>query len=119
GRMGDAFNPILIDGDPSRPDYAIDGFKSLPSVGLDRLALRRHLLESLEATHSPKLSLDATQAESFSRHAEQAYSMLEQPAFGRAANIATLSPREREPYGPTKFGQSLLLARRFVEAGIP
>src|SRR5207249_5785025 len=37
----------------------------------------------------------------------------------RAFNLAAESPRLRQRYGMNTFGQSLLLARRLAEAGVP
>ena len=50
---------------------------------------------------------------------KQALSMLTASAIGRAFAIDREPTRVRERYGRHMFGQSLLLARRLVEAGVP
>jgi len=117
GRMGENFNAVLMAGDPSQADFEVQGFKRLPTVGSGRLAGRRRLLSRLE-DDGAQANDYGLPAEAFSRHAEMAYSMLEQPAFRRALDLRSVPSRQRERYGPSKFGQSLLLASRFVEAGI-
>ena len=47
-----------------------------------------------------------------------AYSMLHQPSFRRALDLQKVPAKRRERYGQTNFGQSLLLARQLIEAGI-
>src|SRR5262249_24126256 len=56
--------------------------------------------------------------ERFSNHVETAFSMLGDIAANEAFRLDKEPPRVRERYGDTKFGQSLLLARRLVEAGV-
>ena len=50
---------------------------------------------------------------------KQALSMLTASAVGRAFAIDREPTRVRDRYGRHMFGQSLLLARRLVEAGVP
>jgi hypothetical protein len=50
---------------------------------------------------------------------EQAFRLLQSPATRRAFDLASEPDRLRERYGDHHFGQSCLLARRLVEAGVP
>lgn len=110
GRMSERYNPVLLDSDPSRSDVALPGFDVQPDLTALRLDQRRQLLAQLDPgqQHTP-----------LARHARMAYGMLEQPAFREALDLRRAPTRQRESYGRTKFGQSLLLARRLVEVGIP
>jgi uncharacterized protein (DUF1501 family) len=47
-----------------------------------------------------------------------AFDMLAGPAVRQAFDIAAEDPRRRDRYGRTRLGQSCLLARRLVEAGV-
>ncbi len=49
---------------------------------------------------------------------ESAVDLLVNPKFRDALDLTKESPAVRERYGMTKIGQSLLLARRLVEAGV-
>src|SRR5260370_6628602 len=53
------------------------------------------------------------------RHSERAFRLLQSPNTQRAFNLATEPAKVRERYGDHHFGQSCLLARRLVEAGVP
>ena len=116
GRMGDQFSPLLVEGDPSKHDFEMQGLALLPGVSTGRLSNRRQLLRGLQEHDSAQRNYGKGSID-YARHAEMAYSMLRQPAFRRALDLQAAA-KERKPYGPSKFGQSLLLARRLVEAGI-
>jgi hypothetical protein len=101
-----------------RPTDRFDlcGFDALPE-GLTpgRIGLRRSLLEQLDRARG---QLDAQErVRSFSRHQEMAYSLLTSPRLATALDIQREPLAGRERYGMTLFGQSLLAARRLIEAG--
>src|SRR5262245_61273798 len=52
-------------------------------------------------------------------HYERAFRILQSPAARRAFRLADEADRMRERYGWHHFGQSCLLARRLIEAGVP
>lgn len=114
GRMGERFNPVCIDGEPERSNYHVPGFDLQIDLAPGRLDQRRRLLERLEARQPANHP-----GQQLARHAQTAYAMLEQPAFRQALDLRRAAVSQREAYGMTRFGQSLLLARRLVEVGIP
>src|SRR5262249_14361261 len=61
----------------------------------------------------------AARQQAFSRSVQSAYDLLLDPAARRAFDLTRESESTRERYGYTTFGQSSLLARRLVEAGVP
>jgi hypothetical protein len=108
GRMGERYNAFLLQGDVGRADFEIQGLRLSPDVPLGRLRHRRDLLRRLE-TRPP--------IESFDANRDGAYDLLE----NRASEVLDLRREPtavRERYGTTTIGQSLLLARRLVEAGV-
>jgi hypothetical protein len=115
GRMGEAHNPVLIDGDPARADFAVPGFDLRADLAPARLDERRRLLGRLESSRAG----EALPARRLARQAGMAYATLAQPAFRRALDLRQAPAARRERYGRTRFGQSLLLAARLVEAGVP
>src|SRR5207237_8883471 len=50
---------------------------------------------------------------------QRAYDLLTAPAARQAFDLSREPPAMREAYGYTSFGQSCLLGRRLVEAGVP
>ena len=112
GRMGERYNPFLLQGDFAKSDFEIEGLGPLPDVPLDRLCRRRGLLERLQPS-PPAGPL----AEALDANRRSVYELLE----NRASDVLDLRREPaavRERYGPTAVGQSLLLARRLVEAGV-
>jgi hypothetical protein len=116
--MGDRFNPVLLEGDPSRPDFQVSGLELFDDVGADRLVARRQLLRSLQTQIPGTAGPSVRTAEQIREYYELAYSMLQQPSFRHAVDLQRVPAAERDSYGRTRFGQSLLLARRLLEAGV-
>ena len=116
GRMGERFNPLLIDGDPSRTDFEVQGLKTQSGVTDDRLGLRRQLFDRLVAGDGAGLAAEQAAVE-FAAQRETAFSLLAQSQLRTAFELQQEPAALRERYGYSKLGQSLLLARRLVEAG--
>src|ERR1019366_3446534 len=57
--------------------------------------------------------------EAFSRHSQKAMDLLHSTAARTAFDLASEPVATRDRYGRSRFAQSVLLARRLVEAGIP
>ncbi len=115
--MGEQFNPFLIEGNPSQPDFRVDGLQLPPDVSVDRLQRRRTLRRHLEP-----LGLSSTQQTRQTRTADEnfhaAAALVEKSEAAGILDLSREPPSVRERYGNTRFGQSLLLARRLVEADV-
>jgi uncharacterized protein (DUF1501 family) len=81
------------------------------------VSARRTLLEEVDRQYGA-LDASATAAGYGEQHAK-AFSLLTAGRVKRAFDIDREDPRTRDRYGRHMFGQSLLLARRLVEAGVP
>jgi uncharacterized protein (DUF1501 family) len=57
--------------------------------------------------------------ESVDRFTAQAYDLIRSPRARAAFDLNQVDARTRDRYGRTQLGQSCLLARRLVEAGVP
>ncbi|MGD9720377.1 MAG: DUF1501 domain-containing protein [Pirellulales bacterium] len=117
GRMGELKNPFLVQGDPSQEKFQVEGIQLSDDVPAERVAQRRTLLRELESALPASLTGEST-VDLFSHHAELAFSMLGDLRANQAFRLDREPAAVRERYGPSKFGQSLLLARRLVEAGV-
>lgn len=112
GRMGERHNAFVVQGDIGKADFEIEGIRLSGDVSADRLLSRQSLLEELQARSRPKLP-----QETFDGNRGTVYKLLGNRA-GEVFDLQ-LEPRAaRERYGQTTVGQSLLLARRLVEAGV-
>jgi hypothetical protein len=113
GRMGEVFRPFLVNGDPSRLDFEVAGLRLPDGVPLDRAGARDALLRQLESAAEY-----AVNGASFREQYATAFAMLANERAADAFELGREPPLVRQRYGDSKFGQSLLLARRLVEAGI-
>ena len=116
GFMGAAWHPHFIRCDPSQERLEIEGLLSADGVAAARLEARRDLLGRLDGDLSrrlrsqPMAELDRFQAEAFD--------LLRAGTTREALEIEREPAASRDRYGRGKFGQSVLLARRLVEAGV-
>src|SRR5262249_51767291 len=117
GFLGRAADPWLLQCAPEAADFQVTGLGLPADVSGPRFAGRRSLLERvssrLEGVHRDRL-LDDHDA-----RARQAFDLIDSPQARRAFPSDREAPHLRDRYGRTRFGQSCLLARRLVEAGVP
>lgn len=116
GFLGAKHDPLHVKQDPNTPNFRVDSLELAAGLSRDGFDHRLRLLAQLESHASNEKSSAATD---YGGHRQQAVSMLSASALGRAFAIDRESPRVRDRYGRHMFGQSLLLARRLVEAGVP
>jgi hypothetical protein len=116
GFLGPRHDPMEVQAAPSAQE-TVKHPVSLPAdVGLPRLDARRGLLGQIEALDHRLQKNRATEGlDSF--HA-QAFRMLASSEARRAFNLELEPPRVRDRYGRNEYGESFLLARRLVEAGV-
>lgn len=112
GFLGAMYDPYLVHSDPNEPNYSPGDIK--PIVKSSRLNVRRSLLDALNR-QAWQMEQAADLSDSFY---EKAFDMVSSPAAQKAFDISRESPRTRDRYGRHVFGQSVLLARRLVEAGV-
>lgn len=116
GFLGPRFDPWQIRQDPNRPGFKVESL-SLPSgFTVERLKSRRELLNDISSCRE-SLSA-ANEKDSMAEQRELAYSLLLSGKVGEAFHIEGEDPKLRDRYGRHMFGQSLLLARRLVQAGV-
>lgn len=117
GWLGRAYDPWVLDGDPNAPQFKVAGLTPPAELPPARLSERRSLLEQIDH------HLDGIdRGGSFREHpgkARQAFDLVASPAARKAFDLGAESAKVRDRYGRTKFGQSCLLARRLVDAGVP
>lgn len=117
GFLGSAYDPLVIARDPSAPDFRRTEFDL--SVSTEQLASRRHLLESMDhQIERSESTLKRMEFRQWSSFHDRAFSLLTSPGMKRAFDLTQEPDRIRDWYGRRKTGQSLLAARRLVEAGV-
>ena len=116
GWLGRAYAPLMIEADPSRPDYRVGDFELQPGISLSRLDERRQLLASLGAR--PR-RVDGSAIAMMDRHYQQAFELLNDAIAADAFDLERESDDVRNRYGRNPHGQSVLQARRLIERGVP
>jgi uncharacterized protein (DUF1501 family) len=115
GLLGPIYDPMRIDADASKPDYRVGELALHSDSTKLRLEDRSRLLQSLDSSMQ-KLE---GQPQAMSTHYQRAFALLSNPEVTAAFDLTKESPRTRERYGMNRHGQSVLQARRLVEAGVP
>jgi hypothetical protein len=114
--LGASYNPFMADGDPGSDGYQAPNLSLPAGVDADRLQGRRSLLNSFAGAR--RAMDDPRRVEGFDRFEQEAFSMVLGPAARRAFDLKDEDPRLRDRYSRHQWGQSTLLARRLVEAGV-
>jgi hypothetical protein len=116
GFLGAANAPFQVNADPSAPGFRVDELELPGDLPLARLEDRRALLARLDA--GARGAERRAGGRAMTPYQERAFNLLHSPALRRAFDLGRESDRLRKRYGRNKLGQSLLLARRLVEAGV-
>lgn len=112
GFLGRKWDPWLVPGDPNAPDYRVPDLVlsgEIPPLRLDR---RLSLLEQVNRHFT------LTERSDFDEASSAALELLKSPRARSAFDLVREPTEVRDRYGRHKFGQSCLLARRLVEAGV-
>jgi hypothetical protein len=117
GFLGNRFDPLVTRGDPNSLDYQLLDLGLVSPVTSDRLKKRRRLLDgvNLQLRHLEQASL----GQSVDRYYQKAFSVIDAGVTQEAFDIHSEPEKVRQRYGRNMFGQSVLLGRRLVQAGIP
>jgi hypothetical protein len=117
GLLGQKFAAFQVHGDPTRPDFSMDTLTLPPDLKGRRFQERMKLQAALESQAEHVAHLPG--AEEMESHYERAYRLLLSDRTRKALNLASEPEKVRSRFGYHDFGQSCILARRLVEAGVP
>lgn len=117
GILGLEHMPFEINSDPSVPDFAVRDITPPKGIESGRIVRRSSVLAAIDSLQR-NAELQPTEFDALDENYRAAFNMLTAPETKRAFNIGDEDPRLRDRYGRTRFGQSLLLARRLVQSGV-
>lgn len=116
GFLGRGADPWLFTGNPGSDQFKIDEFTLQPNLSEARLFGRHTLLSQFNSRID---TVDRTGVLSHvDRQTQQAFDILRSSKARGAFRLDQESQRLRERYGRSPFGQSVLLGRRLIEAGV-
>ena len=114
--LGKAYDPFFIGQDPASPEFRLPELSLPASLPLERLDDRRGLLRMID-TQGDLLGWSGT-AQGIDAFYDRALTMLASPKVKKAFDLSQEQETLRDAYGRTTYGQSCLLARRLLEAGV-
>jgi hypothetical protein len=114
--LGKVHDPLLVTEDPNAADFKLPELSLPAGVTMSRLENRREL-QKLVDKQSRLLDFSA-EAQGIDAYYERALSMLNSDKVRKAFDLSQEPAKLRDRYGRHTYGQSCLLARRLVEAGV-
>jgi len=116
GFLGKSFDPFVLNADPSQKDFKVPDLLPPKEIGEARLKRRKELREVVDETVK---SFEASpSADLMDSSFAAAYRLMTSEKAREAFDLTKEPEKTRERYGMTRFGQSCLLARRLIEAGV-
>ncbi|REJ92527.1 MAG: DUF1501 domain-containing protein [Planctomycetota bacterium] len=114
--LSSRYNALDAGGDPSLGNYRPPDFALPEEMTLDRVEDRRDLFGALDRLHQKTTSLP--QFADLDDVQQQSFELVCGSQAREAFDVSQESDELREWYGDHAYGQSALLARRLVEAGV-
>jgi hypothetical protein len=116
--LGPTAAPFVIASDPSSPDFSVRDLRLACGVDANRLEDRRSLVRSLDRYQKSAETEADRKVRATSTFYEKAFDLVTSPKAKEAFDISKEEPKLRDEYGRDSLGQSCLMARRLVEAGV-
>ncbi|MEX2558587.1 MAG: DUF1501 domain-containing protein, partial [Pirellulales bacterium] len=113
GFLGLSCDPLIINGDPRTPD-AVPDLVLREDVTRQRFERRQQLLAAIESRCPASVA-----GQNYGELRQMAVHMTGSAGDDKLYSLDREPAALRERYGQHRFGQSLLLARRLAEAGVP
>jgi hypothetical protein len=114
--LGKAHDPLFFSEDPNQPDFRLPELSLPDDLSYDRIQQRRELQQMID--RQAGLLEASLPARGLDDYYTRAISMLTSDHVRRAFDLSAERASLRDAYGRTTYGQSCLLARRLVEAGV-
>ncbi|MBI5772596.1 MAG: DUF1501 domain-containing protein [Verrucomicrobia bacterium] len=114
--LGKAHDPFFFTQDPNAGDFALPELSLPGNLSFERLNARRELQKMID--QQSRMLDYSSEARGMDSYYDKALAMLHSEKLRRAFNLSEESEKTRAAYGRSTYGQSCLLARRLVEAGV-
>jgi hypothetical protein len=117
GIIGANHDPFWVLENANEPDFRVRNLTLPEEVSASRMANRGELLAALDLPFLQQQGRATAAYEVMNAFQKRAFDMLASDNTRRAFQIEQETARVREAYGRNIYGQSVLLARRLLEAG--
>ncbi|MGV3720695.1 MAG: DUF1501 domain-containing protein [Actinomycetota bacterium] len=117
GFLGAALNPFSPSGDPSSANFSVRDLDLPGGVTPEQAGRRRTLREAIDGSFA-KFEKGSDAIRATGEFYNRAYTLLSSQDARAAFDMKKEPDATRNAYGRNRFGQSCLLARRLVEAGV-
>jgi hypothetical protein len=116
GFLGKTYDPFVLNADPSVPNFKVPDMLPPNYISALRTDRRRNWRKLVD--QSVKGFESTPDAKLFDSNFNQAYGLMSSTKAREAFELEKETDKTREWYGKNRFGQSCLLARRLIEAGV-
>ena len=116
--LGPSAAPFTIEADPSAPRFAVPDVLPPMEFAADRLDARQQLLSKIDKYQRAQETKANTHAAAVNTFRERAFGLMTSADAKRAFDLQAEPTELRDAYGRNTLGQSCLMARRLVEAGV-
>jgi uncharacterized protein (DUF1501 family) len=116
--LGSTTAPFVIDADPNAPGFSVPDLVPPPTLAADRLEARQELLRQVDRFQAAGEAQANRHARAVGDYQREAFNLMTSPAARRAFDLQAEPTALRDEYGRNSLGQSCLMARRLVEAGV-
>jgi hypothetical protein len=117
GILGLEYSPFEMLEDPNGATFTVRDITPPKGISSERVDRRRKVLAKLDALQR-KADQQPEKFNSLDENFQAAFNMITSPKTKKAFQIGDEDPKLRDRYGRHKFGQSCLLARRLIQAGV-
>lgn len=116
GFLGKIYDPLWVLADPNAANFNVEQLTLPAELDIERVQERRSILRELDA--KSRMAEQVAAVQGMKAYRGRAIDLLTSPATRKAFALNEESDRMRDRYGRNTYGQSVLLARRLVEAGV-
>jgi hypothetical protein len=116
GFLGKKFDPFILNADPSKPKFKVPDLLPPGEIGEARVERRKKLRDIVDGTVGNFESSES--AALMDSNFASAFKLMTSTKARDAFDLEKEPQAVRERYGMHRFGQSCLLARRLIEAGV-
>jgi hypothetical protein len=117
GFLGARYEPLWLRPDPQADDFVFPELQSPADTSESRARSRFDLLRTIDAARNP--TSRSTAVTDMTSYQARAFDLVTAAATRKALRIDLEDTKVRDQYGRNVFGQSCLMARRLIEAGVP